>query len=81
MASSAKAKPTTTIDDIVENYTQRTTNQRIKRLIITADRLNGERHCNTPGAESKLFKVLKELRMLSPTEATAYARQIGVKLP
>lgn len=77
----SQANPHTSIDDIVEVYTQRTTKQRIKRLIITADRLNGERHCKTKGAEAKLFKVLKELRSLSPQEANAYARQIGVKLP
>lgn len=74
-------KSNTAIANIAADYLQRTTSQRIKRLVFQADRANGERHCKTPGAEKKLHKILKELRELSPSEATAYARQIGVKLP
>ena len=70
----------TSIADAVVRYSQRQTNQQIKRLTAKAERLNGDRHCGIPRAAENLNKILRELRKLDRDHALKFAHSIGVTI-
>jgi hypothetical protein len=70
-------KQDTSIVNAVAQYTQRQTRQQVKRLLIRADKLNGDRLARIPGAGDELRKLLDKVATLDQKAAHDFAVSIG----